>query len=416
MNVITNLQSTLPLKVSRVLSSTLLWVGLAAGVWAIPVVVQAQQLDAGVRDAFLADPVDDVERDPLLPSLDVERAFSPLELYDLDQGLDLLDRQAQLLLNAGEMDDAFELWLREVRLRRVMGLAEELAALDRVSRLAWEAQRSTEIRLMSLRLREVWQAGVLADSLAESELLQIAQLFETLRDEPSILAVYAQLADRAAQRGDGITQRDYLAKLAEQQLQWFNYDEAAAIYQRLLSDATAREQSVQQINWLRQLIYSYQQNDDYAQAATAQRQLAELYQAQGDVEKLPELLVALGNNYAKLNQSQTAIEYYRSAYSYAQRLQQYSFSSQVLLQLGQLYRDLNELDQAIAMYDLLVRVEGQSYNTYGIMNAYDLLGTVYRDQGDRASALAAFEAGLTQAQQLDHRQDYFQSQIQTVTP
>jgi tetratricopeptide (TPR) repeat protein len=407
MNVMTYLQFNLPL---------LLSVGLGIGLWSMPVEVQAQQLDAGIRDAFLADPRQDAPGDPLLPTLEVERAFSPLEIYDLDQRLDLLDSEAQLLLNAGEVDDAFELWLREVRLRRVMGLAEEFAALDRVSRLAWEAQRSTEIRLMSLRLREVWQASALAGSLTESQLLRMATLFATLRDEPSVLAIYTQLAESAAERGDGIGQREYLAKLAEQQLQWFNYSEAAAIYQRLLADATVREQATQQVNWLRQLIYSYQQNDDYAQAATAQRQLAELYQVQGEVEKLPELLVAIGNNYHKLNQAQTAIEYYRTAYSYAQRLQQYSFSSQVLLQLGQLYRDLNQLDQAIAMYDLLVRVEGQSYNTYGIMNAYDLLGGAYRDQGDQASALAAFQSGLAQAQQLGYRQDYFQAQIETVMP
>ncbi|NJL49506.1 MAG: hypothetical protein HC929_21270, partial [Leptolyngbyaceae cyanobacterium SM2_5_2] len=97
------------------------WVGLAiapvlalSGVALIPPpVAQAQALSPEVRFPFLADPLEDVPRDPLLPTPPVLRPLSPLEQYTLEQDLDQLATEAEVLAQSGETDAALELWIRE---------------------------------------------------------------------------------------------------------------------------------------------------------------------------------------------------------------------------------------------------------------------------------------------------------------
>ncbi|MEO1446552.1 MAG: tetratricopeptide repeat protein, partial [Cyanobacteria bacterium J06635_11] len=134
-----------------------------------------------------------------------------------------------------------------------------------------------------------------------------------------------------------------------------------------------------------------------------------------DEEKLPGLLVAIAQNYRTLNQPSNAITYYRSAYSVSQRFEQFSISAQVLKDLGILYETLALNDEALGAYNLLVPVEQQAYNNYGIMNAYDSIGQLHRKQGNDFEALQAFEKALVIANRLGIQEDYFIEQIRSVT-
>ncbi|MEO1447061.1 MAG: hypothetical protein AAFV46_12660, partial [Cyanobacteria bacterium J06635_11] len=125
--------------------------------WQVGLPAQAQQVSPERRNAFLSDPLTAVPRDPLLPVLAVDRAYSPLELSELTRQLDRLNQNAQQLLANGQPEQAFELWLREVRLRRVLGPAEEFVAIRRVAAIAWEQQRAVAVQLLTLRTREIWQ-------------------------------------------------------------------------------------------------------------------------------------------------------------------------------------------------------------------------------------------------------------------
>jgi tetratricopeptide (TPR) repeat protein len=381
--------------------------------------VSAQRLDAGVRDWFLADPLATQPRDPLLPAPVVERALSPLEMYDLRQALTALDQEAQAQLAVGNQTQAFELWLREVRLQRLFGLAAELSTLEAVSQQAWALQRPIPVQLLTLRLRQIWQNPT--EPLTEAELVRIAAIFTILRDRDSITALNQQLADLAAQRGDGRVQRQRLADLAALYLQWFDYGQAAVIYERLWADVAAGDSTgpvpgatnaAQQIAFLQPLIYCYQQNRAYAQAIEAQRRLQALYQAQG--ETVPALELAIARNYRALNQLESALEQYRVAYRSAQTAGQLNDVSQVLQDLGRLYRTLDRPEDALQMYELLIRVERQADDAVGLLQTYDQIGQIYQARGNRDQALAAFQAALALAEQLTYRQDYFQAQLEAL--
>lgn len=401
----------------------------------------AQQVSPQLRQNFLADPLTAAPRDPLLPELTVDRPLSPLELSAVATGVEQLNQAAQQQLALGNVDRAFELFRRELRLRRIFGPVEEFNAISRTATLAWQNQRAVDVQLLTLRMREIWEtvqatlglepeteefaeippdesapARLLVSGDAESDLVvlnAIAQTFSTLRDIDSTVEVYSQLIELAGQQGvDPTPQRRSLAEL---HLAWFQFADAADIYLALLQTARANGDQAQEIDYLERLVYSYQQADSFANATRAQTDLLLLYQGQGDEEKLPGLLLAIAQNYRRLNQPDNAIAYYRSAYSAAQRFDQFSFSAQVLIDLGALYESLALTDEALGAYNLLVPVEQQAYNSYGVMNAYNSIGLLQRQQGNDFEALKAFERALVIADQLDLRQDYFIEQIESLT-
>ena len=73
---------------------------------------------------------------------------------------------------------------------------------------------------------------------------------------------------------------------------------------------------------------------------------------------------------------------------------------------------LNE--QALGAYELLVPVERQAYNTYGVMEAYANIGALQRRLGNAAEALKAFQQGLVEANRLGTREAYFIEQIEAI--
>lgn len=414
-----NLRNILrPIKASRRWGVSLMASVLMTGLLGVSA-SYGQRLDPELRQSFLADPLTDEPRDPLLPTLEIDRELSPLEIYNLEQGLIQLDRRAQFLLadedkTAEDVELAFDLWRREARLQRLFGVDAELEALGRIGQFAWDAQQSTDLLLLTARLREILADIQLDETIDEPRLEEVARIAQILRDTQSIGSAYRQLADLAAVRGDQIAYRERLEQLANYHVQWFEYAEAAVVYQQLRSESAERGDQDQLRSDLEQLVYSYQQGEYYAEAIEAQTDLLALYRVQGEVDRESPLEIAIARNYRALGQSEQAIEYYKIAYSTSQRLAQFGHSSTVLQDLGALYQEEGRFEESVSMYNLLIRVEQQSYNHYGIMQAYDHLGQIYRDRGDNDNALVAFRAGLAFAEQLNHRQDYFQSQIEAI--
>lgn len=401
-------------------------------------VAVAQQVDPQVRADFLSDPLTTEPRDPLLPVITVDRPPSPLELRALRERLEQLNGLAQERLSEGRVDEAFALFLREIRLRRVFGLVAEFNAIAPVAELAWEQQRVQEVQLLTLRMREIWTAvqidlgsleeapeadeeiaeetpSLLAAS-GESDLVvlsAIARIFLDLRDTASVIAVYQQMIDLTIAQGADPTALQ--EELAAYHLTWFQFAEGANVYLTLLSSAQERGDRAAEIRYLEQLVYSYQEATSLENAARARTNLVGLYQATGEEEKLPELLLAIAQNYRALNWTNDAISYYRSAYSAAQRFEQFSLSAQVLRDLGEVYRAIALTEEALVAYNLLVPVEQQAYNDYGIMNAYDNIGQLERQRGNSFEALQAFEKALVIANRLNLDEDYFVEQIESVT-
>ena len=380
-----------------------------------PSIAIGQQLDFAIRQQFLSDPLTTEPRDPLLPVLPIKRPLSPLEKLELEYQLDDLNQEAQRLLAAGAANLAFEQWIREVRLRRILGDEQEMMAIERVGALAWENQRPTETQLITLRLKQI-QAEVESQDPIDFQKLEIlADLFLVLRDQPSALGIYQQLLSLAVQKGDADAQAVGLRRIGEIHLSWFEFASASETYQQLLTFARAEGDPAMEEEALKNLISAYQQDDQAIQAIQYQQQLIALYQAQGIDEPIPAIEFAIAQNFQTLNRPDQAAVHYQAAYAEAQRLQQYGYSSDVLWRLADLYRSLNRPEDTLYVLQLLVEVEKQSYNAYGIMNVFDQMAQIYKAQGETEQAIHAFQEGLILARQLNYRQTYFEEQIQSLT-
>ena len=366
-----------------------------------------QRLDPVLLDAFLTDPLEAEPRDPLVPTTEVERPLSPLELYYIELELFKLDEQARSLLLAQQPDAAFELWMREVQLRRLFGLDAELEALNRIGQQAWNEQRSQEIRLIAVRLERIWEAEKATASL---ELVEtIAAIAQTLRMRDTSTEIYQQLIAMTAT--EPASQQGWVVILASHYLQWFDFDNAAQLYTQLVDRAELQGNTVEHTQYLKDLIYSYQQAKAYGQALPAQSELLRLYRATGQNDREPPLEIAMARNFRAIDGYAQALNYYNLAYVTAQSLQLYGHVSTVLKDLGALYAEQGLTNEALTMYNLLVRAEQQAYNQHGILEAYDRLGQLYLSIDDPANALIAFRAGLAFAESLQYREAYFRGEV-----
>ncbi len=388
-------------------------------------------------DEFPINPLEIQEADPLIPTRD--RPLSPLERRDLIAALDALNLQATALHKAGEREQAYDIWFRELRLRRFLGLVPELQALGRVGSIVWGDSRVSEVRWIAERLDTVLTQAqtlplrkpttpdaVLANgkppvSLPGTTVTQenriavleaLGAAYQQIRFPQRAVAAYELILADASERGDAEKIEQTQITLAQLYLGWFKYPEATAIYQALLATAQNREDVRSQIRYLTTLAYIHEQAKQPDQAIPYQVQLVELYQKLKQAEPLPLLYIRLGDNYQLANRFDLAEQSYQTAYKLAQPQLQFGNASEALQKLGALYRANDRLDAALRVYTFLLDVEQLAYNAYGTMNAYDQLGQIYLLKQENPQALAAFQRGLQVARQLSYREDYFLTQIQ----
>ncbi|MEO0532807.1 MAG: tetratricopeptide repeat protein [Cyanobacteria bacterium P01_A01_bin.123] len=380
-----------------------------------PQVAWSQRIDPVVREAFLADPLTAQPRDPLLPVLPVQRPLSPLEKRALGEALDRLNAEALAEYEAGEVDAAFAMWMRELQLRRAIDQAAELAAIQRVATLAWQANRAEESQIITFRLQQI-EADLEADGpIALDDLDTLGTIYHTLRDQPAALAVYHQIAEIHAERGDRGAQIEAVEQIAQLHLDWFHHSDAALTYATLLTLTGNQASLDQQVEYLTQLIYSHEQAQQFEPAIVAQGRLLTLYQTQGITDPLPLLTLNIARNYLALDRPDLAQPYYQSAYANAQILSQQDNASQTLADLAGIYRQLGNFQQSLELYGILIEVGRKSDNLYAIMNAFDQIGQIYRDLDEIAAARLAFERGLTVAQRLEHQEAYFEAQLSSLS-
>lgn len=392
------------------LAITLLMVPLVVGL------AMAEVARSQAAESFPPNPLEITEPDPLLPELVVDRPLSPQERRILATALDELRVQAEASFRQGDLPGATEIWLRELRLRRVLGIEEEIPALSRVGEVAWQENQTTEVRVITERLQQIEQEVQLQQPGPNfDQLRMIAQAYEKMRAIDPAVALYSQLLIQARQQGDRATETSTLLSLGELHLAWFNYPASADAYRQLVQLAQAEGNTAKQVEYLRQLATVYQSGDLYEQAIGVQQELVGLYQQQQNFLPIPFVAVEIGNNYLALNRPQEAARAYQEAFAVSRSTQQYGFASEALQRLAALYRSLNQLDDALVVYQLLVDVERQSYNTVGIMDAYDQTGQVLRQLGRNNEAIGAFRRALQLAQELNYRVSYFNTQIQELS-
>jgi tetratricopeptide (TPR) repeat protein len=394
---------------------TLSLLGAGVGLGLTPVAVQAQALAPERRDEFLSDPEFAEPRDPLLPTFPIVRPLSPLEKRDLAIALDQLAQEAEDLYDQGETEAAFDLWMREVRLRRILGYEPELEAIQRVGLRVWENSRTPEAQLLTLRLDQI-QADVLAQPEPPLTLvIALASSYEVLRAVDEAIALYETLAVAAAQ-ADNIPRRtQLLERVGQLQADWFRFAAAADTYRQLLVLADSSGAAVgTRIRYLRSAIANYESAEDRATAITYQRRLLRQYEQLGERTEIPPIQLAIARNYRALDRPDLALPFYKAAYSLALTLDQSLYARDVVADLASIYQALERPEDVLYLYDQQLAVERLSYSGYGIMVVFDQLGQFYETQGDFAAAIAAYREGLILAHHLNHRRAYFATRIRHV--
>lgn len=375
----------------------------------------AQALRPEIRFPFLADPLQDTPLDPLLPPRPtVPRPLSPLELYALEQALDQLALEAAALDDAGELEAARLLWRREIRLRRLLGIEAELAAIGRVGQVLRDRNATPDLQLYAVRLDEIRADLTLPDD--GDRLEGMAATYEVLGAVDAAAEIRRDLADAALLGGDGAEQRRQLAALATLRADWFYFPEAAQAYGELVALAQANGDLEGEIRYLGLQAENLEQAQEFAGAIAPQQRLLTLYQSDESLwPQIAPLQHRVANNYRTLGDLDTASRQYQIAYTNAIEQQQLEVAAIAIHDLAEIYKTLGRWADVGYLYEQLLVVERQAHSAFGMMTAYDQLGQVHEQLGATPMALAAYREGLVLARVLGTRQDYFEAQIARLT-
>ncbi|MBP5976006.1 hypothetical protein HW132_25535 [Brasilonema sp. CT11] len=386
-------------------------------------------------DKFPPNPLEITTPDPLLPRSPKDK--QPLTLQEsqnLEAALDKLNQQATAALQAADKITAFDIWNRELRLRRFLGSLAEVQALSRVGEIAWRENNRQEVQYITQRLQAIQKQGQSQKTKSQNTIAQntienttdlqllraIGQAYQQVRSPKEALQVYDQVLTAVRQQGDTAAEVDTLKTIGELHLSWFDYVSAAATYEKLLTFGDSKNDSANEISYLQQLAYIYKQLKQPEQSIKIRNKLAEIYQRQNNLVQLVTLKQSIGSDYESLAREnpsflQEAFKNYKEAYTIAWQSQQYIRASEVLQKLIPLYRSQGQVEEALQASQILVQAQEQAVNFYGLMSAYDQIGQIHLQRKDYPQALTAFQKGLQIAQQLNSDQTYFTQQIQKIS-
>ncbi|MBN3962632.1 hypothetical protein [Nostoc sp. NMS8] len=375
-------------------------------------------------DKFPPNPLEITTPDPLLPRSPKDQ--QPLTLQErqkLEPALDALNQEAAAKLQAGEPEAAFEIWNRELRLRRFFGSLAEVQALSRVGAIAWNQNNGEEVQYITQRLQAIQKQTQSEKKTAPIDLelwRSLGQAYQNVRSSKLAIEAYNQVLLVVREQKDPIALVETLQTIGELHLSWFDYPKAAPIYEELLSLATSRGERVNEITYLQRLAYIYEQTSQPQQSLNILNKLAEIYVNEKNLTKIPELKLAIASDYESLakkdpNLLLEAFKNYQEAYTTAWRLQQFVPAGEALQKLIALYRSQGQTDEALQASQILVQTQAQAANFYGMMQAYDQIGQLYLERKEFPQALTAFQKGLKLAQQLKHEEAYFTGQIEKLS-
>ncbi len=353
-------------------------------------------------------PLEITKPDPLLP----QEPMSPREQQDFLAQLDRLHRSAMTQLDTGNMRNAFEIWYRELRLRRSLGPMAEVEALGRVGAIAWAENQRSELLVVKGRLQSVQEEATLSQNMVL--LNSLGSAYEQMRSPDLALAVYEEIITDARRASDSEKIAEILNKIGQLHLSWFDYTEAATAYQELLALGMSEGDRASQLIYGQQLAYIYDRGKMPERAIEVKHQLIELYLQAENLTKIPELQIGIGSDYVATGNMAAAAEYYQAAYELAESLQQFSDAGIALSRLGQLYRESDRAEFALAVYKQLLYVNDRSYDMYGKMKTYDRIGKIHVNREEYGEALEAFKEGLGLAAELRVDAEYFIVQIEKV--
>lgn len=350
--------------------------------------------------------------DPLLPS--VPRPLTPFEQKRLRRELNKFNQQAQKELQAGNGNLAFDIWYRELRLRRILGRIEEVKALGRVGKFAWDNTRTEDVQIISKRLVTLQQLSEEEDPLSPEFLIALANAYAKLHSLDNSIIIYQKVLNYARENTEPFTVKEALQGLGRLYLAKFDYPRAAVVYEELLDQAQLQQNTYEEGLYLQALAEIYTASLQPNNSADIKQRLVDSYLTSQKIEFIPPLKIDIGKDYEALDKPELASQNYQEAYALAWSLQLFGAASEALTKLANLYTNYDQEDYALEIYQRLIQVEQLSYNYYGLMKAYDKIGEIYLKQKQYDPALSAFQEGLILARSLNHDQAHFLAQIQKV--
>ncbi|MGB3422194.1 MAG: tetratricopeptide repeat protein [Dolichospermum sp.] len=368
-------------------------------------------------DKFPPSPLERTIPDPLLPNLTNKRELTPVELQNLKIDLDKLNQEARTIVQGEDKKKAFEIWNRELRLRRFLGTFAEVEALSRVGEIAVNENEREEVQYISQRL-QVIQSDMVKQKSTDLQLWKsLGNAYQKLRLYKLGISAYQQVLILVKEQKDSLAEIDTLKNIGELHLSWFDYTQAANVYQKLLSLAINQGDKTNELEYLKQLAYIYTQGKQNQAAIDILNKLVEISTNEQNLTQIPTLKLAIAANYEFLakenpNFRQQAFDNYQEAYTIAWKLEQYARAGEALNKLIAFYRSQKQITAALETSLILIETETLANNFYGLMLAYDQIGDIYLEQREYAKALTAFEKGLEIAQQLKYQESYFTKQIE----
>lgn len=378
-------------------------------------------------------PLENTEPDPLIPSKEIDRPLTSLEKRLIQEKIIILNNQAQLKLAAGNKDEAFTLWYRELRLQRALGTTEEITALGRIGEIAWQQNLSQELNIINNRLVTIQQTLTTKNTLDSQLLSDLAQAYQQVRDLDRAVIIYQQILQTSRQKDDFLEEQQNLETLGKLYLAQFDYTQAANIYEELLKSTQAQQAentlnsgsyiyksqtdstSLQEETYLTQLSEIYDKLSQPDKAIAIKQKLLERYLAEQKTEQLAALKISLATDYQTLKQAEQAQKYYKEAFSLAWSLQQLAIAEESLQKLALLFQEYQQPTAALEIYQELIKVHQKTYSYYNLMNTYGQMGEIYKQLSNYQQALNAYQKGLELAQSFNHRVDYFQSEIEQLS-
>ncbi|OBQ28030.1 MAG: hypothetical protein AN483_17805 [Aphanizomenon flos-aquae MDT14a] len=368
-------------------------------------------------DRFPPNPLEITINDPILPNLPNKRELTATELQKLRTDLDGLNQEAQMTIQREDKKKAFEIWNRELRLRRFLGTLSEVEALSRVGEIAWNQNEREEVRYISKRL-QVIQSEMEKQKNTDLQLWKsLGTAYQKIRIPKLGVLVYEQILILVKAQKDVSMEIETLKNIGELHLSWFDYSQAANTYQKLLNLAINQGDKNNELEYLEQLTYIYAQAKQPQAAIDILNQLVQIYTNQQNLNQIPALKLAIATNYESLakentNLKQQAFDNYQEAYTTAWQLEQYARAGEALEKLIAFYRSEKQIDAALQTGKILIETQTLANNFYGLMLAYDEIGNLYLERQEYAQALTAFEKGLAMAKQLKYQEAYFTQQIE----
>ncbi|MBG1258770.1 tetratricopeptide repeat protein [Nostoc commune] len=384
----------------------------------------AQTKKPKLPDEFPPNPLEITTPDPLLPRSPKDK--QPLTLQEqqkLEPALDALNQEAAAKLQAGDEVAAFEIWNRELRLRRFLGSLAEVQALSRVGAIAWKQNDGQEVKYITERLQAIQKQAQSQKTTAQVDLelwRSLGEAYQNVRSPKLAVEAYDPVLLVVRQQKNTTAVVEMLKTIGELHLSWFDYPKAAPVYEELLGLATSEGERGNEVTYLQRLAYIYEQTKQPQQSLKVLNKLAEIYVSANNLTEIPELKLAIASNYESLAKEDSnllleAFKNYQEAYTTAWQLKEYVRAGEALQKLIALYRSQGQTEEALQASQILVQTEAQAANFYGLMQAYDQIGQLYLERKEFPQALTAFQKGLELAQQLKHEEAYFTGQIEKVS-